>query len=207
MRPGAHGGFFPPPTAAGPVREPEPPGTTTVPRPAAPPRSTYPRRHKTPARRPASGRRTRRRRLKGCLLAVVVLYFGPRALNGCMSALDSSLDAGPTPAAGPTGPSRPSRITKKLPGADGKATLVRAYRTSNKQITLCRTGDDRLYYYGSQPVPVKDGHQLPPAFQFHPQVGEKEAERVLGPQRAMAVTGSLEQPRQVLASTVPRRLL
>jgi len=26
--------------------------------------------------------------------------------------------------------------------------LIRAYRTDNKQITLCRTPDDQLYYYG-----------------------------------------------------------
>ncbi|MFJ4801187.1 zinc finger protein [Streptomyces murinus] len=140
--------LFPPPAAAEPVREPEPPRTTTVPRPAAPPRSTYPRPRTTPVRRPTGGRRTRRRWLKGCLVAVVVLCFGPKALNGCMSALDSSLEAGRNPTAGPTGPSCPSRIAKKLPGAGGKATLVRAYRTSNKQITLCRTDDDRLYYYG-----------------------------------------------------------
>jgi hypothetical protein len=49
-------------------------------------------------------------------------------------------------ASGPTAPPCPSRIAKKLPG--GEATLVRAYRTRNKEITLCRTPDDQLYYYG-----------------------------------------------------------
>ncbi|MFF5480490.1 hypothetical protein ACFY5C_24545 [Streptomyces sp. NPDC012935] len=41
----------------------------------------------------------------------------------------------------------PDRIAAELPDGDG-AELVRAYRTKNKQITLCRTTSGSLYYYG-----------------------------------------------------------
>ncbi|MEU0523633.1 hypothetical protein [Streptomyces niveus] len=41
----------------------------------------------------------------------------------------------------------PSRIAEAVP--DGKSSkLVEAFRTHNKQITLCRTSDGKLYYYG-----------------------------------------------------------
>ncbi|WP_220040637.1 hypothetical protein [Streptomyces tateyamensis] len=39
------------------------------------------------------------------------------------------------------------RIASQLPNGSG-AELVTAYRTSNKQITLCRTGGGTLYYFG-----------------------------------------------------------
>lgn len=41
----------------------------------------------------------------------------------------------------------PGRIADALPQGDG-AQLVEAFRTDNKQITLCRTSDGELYYYG-----------------------------------------------------------
>ncbi|WP_223125756.1 hypothetical protein [Streptomyces sp. TRM68367] len=63
-----------------------------------------------------------------------------------MSALDSALDGIPTPTGTPSGSPCPARIAKKLPGRE--AALIEAYRTSNKQITLCRTEDGQLYYYG-----------------------------------------------------------
>lgn len=73
--------------------------------------------------------------------------MGPKLLSGCLATLNSALDGvnSPPPRA-PSADSCPSRIERKLPG--GEATLVRAFRTQNKQITLCRTPDDQLYYYG-----------------------------------------------------------
>jgi hypothetical protein len=41
----------------------------------------------------------------------------------------------------------PGRIADELPSGDG-AELVEAFRTGNKQITLCRTSAGKLYYYG-----------------------------------------------------------
>jgi hypothetical protein len=62
--------------------------------------------------------------------------------------LDSATTPGPSSTtASPSGPSCPSRIAAKVPDGED-ATLVRAYRTHNKQITLCRTADQHLYYYG-----------------------------------------------------------
>ncbi|MFC9308554.1 hypothetical protein ACFTWH_15160 [Streptomyces sp. NPDC057011] len=47
----------------------------------------------------------------------------------------------------PTAASCPGRIAEAIPDGD-KAELVKAFRTENKQITLCRTSDGSLYYYG-----------------------------------------------------------
>ncbi|MGW3042739.1 hypothetical protein ACWC9T_22470 [Kitasatospora sp. NPDC001159] len=47
----------------------------------------------------------------------------------------------------PAAASCPSRIAEELPEG-GKAALVVAYRTKDKQITLCRTAAGKLYYYG-----------------------------------------------------------
>lgn len=41
----------------------------------------------------------------------------------------------------------PGRIADALPDGED-AQLVEAFRTHNKQITLCRTSDGDLYYYG-----------------------------------------------------------
>ncbi|MGW0391762.1 hypothetical protein ACWDYJ_12880 [Streptomyces sp. NPDC003042] len=47
----------------------------------------------------------------------------------------------------PTAAACPGRIAEAIPAGDG-AELVKAFRTENKQITLCRTSGGRLYYYG-----------------------------------------------------------
>ncbi|MES4889319.1 hypothetical protein [Streptomyces sp. NPDC096012] len=59
---------------------------------------------------------------------------------------DDSSGSG-SPAPGSTAPACPDRIAAELPDGDG-ARLVQAFRTNNKQITLCRTGSGTLYYYG-----------------------------------------------------------
>ncbi|MFJ9855372.1 hypothetical protein [Streptomyces sp. NPDC101150] len=65
-----------------------------------------------------------------------------------MSALDSGSS---TPDDSDTSPSTaascPTRIADELPSGDG-AELVKAFHTKNKQITLCRTGEGKLYYFG-----------------------------------------------------------
>ncbi|MFI2190671.1 hypothetical protein [Streptomyces sioyaensis] len=77
-----------------------------------------------------------------------MLFLGPKLLSGCGSIFDSATTPDPSSTtASPSGPSCPSRIAAKLPDGEG-ATLVRAYRTHNKQIMLCRTPGQHLYYYG-----------------------------------------------------------
>jgi hypothetical protein len=66
--------------------------------------------------------------------------------RGCDSVFDSgggSPDSDGTTVAATC----PDRIAAELPDGDG-AELVQAFRTSNKQITLCRTTSGTLYYYG-----------------------------------------------------------
>lgn len=41
----------------------------------------------------------------------------------------------------------PAHVADKLPSGGG-AELVKSFRTNNKQITLCRTGAGKLYYFG-----------------------------------------------------------
>ncbi|GGP00234.1 hypothetical protein GCM10012280_68550 [Wenjunlia tyrosinilytica] len=59
----------------------------------------------------------------------------------------ASPDDSATPSASADLQPCPSRIEVELPYGEG-AVLVKAYRTEDKQITLCRTPDDILYYYG-----------------------------------------------------------
>ncbi|MEU3205972.1 hypothetical protein ABZ702_19260 [Streptomyces cyaneofuscatus] len=47
----------------------------------------------------------------------------------------------------PAAPACPDRIAEAIPSGEG-AVLIEAFRTKNKQITMCRTTGDRLYYYG-----------------------------------------------------------
>ncbi len=65
-----------------------------------------------------------------------------RAFDSGSSTPDDS-DKSPSAAAA----SCPTRIAEELPSGDG-AKLVKAFRTKNKQITLCRTGGGKLYYFG-----------------------------------------------------------
>ncbi|MFE6715304.1 zinc finger protein [Streptomyces sp. NPDC057695] len=137
--------LFPPPSGTGytpPRRTPAPapaPPAYTDPGPYAPPTSYRP---------PVKEKKSR-----GCLffflliavLVVVAIQKGWFAQLG-----DAIEDAGTEPATGtprPTAAACPSRIADELRGGDG-ATLVEAFRTENKQITLCRTRAGTLYYFG-----------------------------------------------------------
>jgi hypothetical protein len=76
-------------------------------------------------------------------IPLLISVFG----NSCsLPSLPDSDEAPPSQ----TADSCPPRISEELPdgGGSSEATLVTAYRTSNKQITLCRTADGDLYYYG-----------------------------------------------------------
>ncbi|OIJ85898.1 hypothetical protein BIV25_42385 [Streptomyces sp. MUSC 14] len=71
-----------------------------------------------------------------------MLFLLGLAARGC----DSAKGSGGASGAGPA-PTCPDRIAAELPDGDG-AELVKAFRTKNKQITLCRTAAGSLYYYG-----------------------------------------------------------
>ncbi|MGI5199726.1 hypothetical protein ACQEVY_39850 [Streptomyces sp. CA-288835] len=137
------GAFFPPPGPTG-YRPPTAPfvapttpspGPTYTPRPMPPPRPGRP----SPAKKSNW--------LGGCVGAIVIWGVLGALVEGCENAFDSdgSPDGGSTPAS--TAPACPGRIAAELPSGDG-AELVEAFRTANKQITLCRTTDGSLYYFG-----------------------------------------------------------
>jgi hypothetical protein len=83
--------------------------------------------------------------VSGCAGFVALLFLLGLFAKGCDGAFDSSESGGTdgTTVAGTC----PPRIAAELPDGDG-AELVEAFRTSNKQITLCRTTSGTLYYYG-----------------------------------------------------------
>ncbi|MHC0430645.1 hypothetical protein ACX6XY_10695 [Streptomyces sp. O3] len=76
----------------------------------------------------------------GLVLYAVTSWLGSL---GSDSSTPDDADASPTAAA----PSCPTRIADELPSGDG-SELVEAFRTGNKQITLCRTPAGTLYYFG-----------------------------------------------------------
>lgn len=80
--------------------------------------------------------------MSGCIGVFVVLFVLGLVAKGC----DSSSGSSGSTRAGISA-TCPDRIAAELPGGDG-AELVRAFRTKNKQITLCRTTSGSLYYYG-----------------------------------------------------------
>ncbi|MGW7488404.1 hypothetical protein [Streptomyces sp. NPDC054786] len=79
-------------------------------------------------------------------MGVLLLIAFPLLSKAC-DALSSGM-SGPGASSAKSGPpSCPERIASVLPGGDG-AALVKAFRTKNKSIILCRTEDDKLFYYG-----------------------------------------------------------
>ncbi|KUL43152.1 hypothetical protein [Streptomyces regalis] len=83
----------------------------------------------------------------GCIGLVVVFTVLSVFVRGCESMYDSDgSDSGGTDDT-TVAETCPDRIAAALPDGDG-AGLVQAYRTKNKQITLCRTTSGSLYYYG-----------------------------------------------------------
>ncbi|MGW3208820.1 hypothetical protein [Streptomyces sp. NPDC001135] len=72
-----------------------------------------------------------------------MLFLLGLAARGC----DGSKGAADDGTGTSTAAACPDRIATELPAGDG-AELVQAFRTRNKQITLCRTTSGSLYYYG-----------------------------------------------------------
>ncbi len=140
--PSASGGYAPPSTT------PAPPPLTSAP-PYTPP-YTPPYRtpsYRTPSYRPPKRSGKGKGCVPGCLGLFVVMFFLPLASGGCQALLnpdrDGSGSGGTTSTAAPC----PGRIAEALPSGEG-AELVKAFRTKSKQITLCRTSDGSLYYFG-----------------------------------------------------------
>lgn len=114
---------------------------TPPPVPPPPPWTTAPGYRPPSYKAPKSGGKG-----TGCVLGVLLLLAFPLLSKAC-DALSSGM-SGPGSTSAESGPSScPERIASSLPGGDG-AALVKAFRTKNKSITLCRTEDDKLFYYG-----------------------------------------------------------
>ncbi|WKX73093.1 zinc finger protein [Streptomyces sp. XD-27] len=133
-------GYTPPttPRRTPPAASPPPPKPWT----AAP----YP----PPApRAPAPGGRSKDR-LKGCLGVIVGLFLLYQLPKSCLAGISAGGDGDAAPdASESSAPSCPERIAAALPDGGGSGTkLVKAFRTKNKQIVLCRTGGGKLYYFG-----------------------------------------------------------
>ncbi|WP_079430779.1 MULTISPECIES: hypothetical protein [Streptomyces] len=79
----------------------------------------------------------------------VVMFLLPMLSRGIHDLLASESDGSRSGSGGttPRAASCPDRIARAIPAGDG-AELVKAFRTENKQITLCRTSGGGLYYYG-----------------------------------------------------------
>ncbi len=146
--------FYPPPATTGY----RPRGSVPPVRPTPPP-SGAPPRYWTPPPPRTGGRSGRKsgdgRAVWGCLSILFVLWLLNQILQGCTNFLesvgdslgeDSYEDSYDSPSPSTTGQPCPERIARQLPGED--AELVEAFLTENKQITLCRTADGDLYYYG-----------------------------------------------------------
>ncbi|MFD3612825.1 hypothetical protein ACFWXA_33100 [Streptomyces atroolivaceus] len=139
---------FYPPTSDGYTPAPTPP----VPRPAAAAPRYAPSYTPPPSYRPPSYRRPKRSsRAKGCMWGgfglFFVLFVLPSAVTAFQSLDKHDGDASDTNGSSSTAAPCPGRIADSLPSGDG-AELVTAFRTKNKQITLCRTGGGDLYYFG-----------------------------------------------------------
>jgi hypothetical protein len=77
------------------------------------------------------------------------MFLLPLMSRGCQSLLTSDSDGSGSGSGGTTSTAAPcpGRIAEAIPSGDG-AELVKAFRTKNKQITLCRTSGGSLYYFG-----------------------------------------------------------
>ncbi|GAA3843008.1 hypothetical protein ACFS5L_35570 [Streptomyces phyllanthi] len=122
--------------------------TAPRPTPVTPPRSAppyAPRPTPPPAYRPAKKSTSGCSGCVGALMLVGLLMF---LVKGCAGLLDSGgYSDSDDPDAGESAATCPARIAAELPDGDG-AELVEAFRTKNKQITLCRTAAGSLYYFG-----------------------------------------------------------
>ncbi|MGW0538061.1 hypothetical protein [Streptomyces sp. NPDC003032] len=129
--------FHPPPTAATGY-------TPTAPRRPTPPPRPFPRPRRSSPPAPA-------KKGNGCASCLGALVMGTLLLvvgKSCVSATDSDSSRPDDSDTGrSTTASCPTRIADELPSGDG-AELVEAFRTGNKQITLCRTAGGKLFYFG-----------------------------------------------------------
>ncbi|MEU9097817.1 hypothetical protein [Streptomyces sp. NPDC048361] len=140
-RPHPEGVFYPPPGTGG--YAPSAPGPSVAhppPAPApAPPAYVAPRTSYVPRTKRSNG-------CVGCLSAIGLVFVLGVFADGCKSFFDDG-SASAKPSASASGHPCPSRIADALPSGEG-AGLVEAFRTQNKQITLCRTTAGDLYYFG-----------------------------------------------------------
>ncbi|MFD6326709.1 hypothetical protein ACFWOL_28515 [Streptomyces sp. NPDC058442] len=113
-----------------------------TPAPPAAPRPAY-------VPRPVPSRPAPAKKKSGCFgnCFGLVVVFGLLSLAGkacdSLDSRDPSNDDGRTVQSTPC----PERIAAQLRGGTG-SELVEAFRTKNKQITLCRTASGALYYFG-----------------------------------------------------------
>lgn len=133
--PSASGGYTP----ATSVPTPSPPPSALAP-PYTPP-------YRSPSYRPPKRSTAGKGLARGCLGLVAAFFLLPLAFKGCQSVLMPDSDGSGSGGTSSTAAPCPGRIAKAIPSGDG-AELVRAFRTNNKQITLCRTSGGGLYYFG-----------------------------------------------------------
>lgn len=137
--PSASGGYAPP--SATPAPPPPAPAPPYTPPPYTPP-------YRPPSYRPPTKRTSKGKSCGlGCLGVFAVMFLLPLMSGGCDALMTPDSDDSGSGGTTSTAASCPGRIAEAIPSGDG-AELVKAFRTKNKQITLCRTSGGRLYYYG-----------------------------------------------------------
>lgn len=132
------GVFYPPPGTGGYTPTAPGPSVPHPPPAAAPPPYVAPRASYAPSKKRSNG-------CVGCLSAIGLVFVLGVFADGCKSLFQDGATAKPSASA--SGSPCPSRVADALPSGEG-AGLVEAFRTQNKQITLCRTTAGDLYYYG-----------------------------------------------------------
>jgi len=139
--------FYPSPETSGYVPGPSRPVPPTPvrpdPAPYTPPPS-YPG-GSAPFYRPPEKKNKGKGCALGCFGLAVVLFVLPMASQVFSGSEEDSSDS--RNRASPTAPACPDRISEAIPSGEG-AVLIEAFRTKNKQITMCRTTGGKLYYYG-----------------------------------------------------------
>lgn len=135
--PSATGGYTP--ASAAPTPAPPPPAPAPAP-PYTPP-------YRPPSYRPPKRSTSGKGCGWGCLGLVVAFFVLPLAFGGCQSLLMPDSGGSGSGGTSSTAAPCPGRIAKAIPSGHG-AELVTAFRTKNKQITLCRTSGGSLYYFG-----------------------------------------------------------
>lgn len=154
--------FHPPPgdtTGFTPIR-PGPAPSASAPPWVAPATTAPPRWEPPPTSAPViEGTGCLKKVIGWVVIPVLVFSVGKSCVNAMSSSDNTSGSSYPTgatvttstPAGTPTASGSaapcPARIAANLPSGAG-SQLVKAFRTTNKQITLCLTRDGRLYYFG-----------------------------------------------------------